>query len=376
MNAITPLDAAAKMPQRGAGQATLVEQSRAIAEVQAAVVVAQNRPRSTSAAIQEMREVCKITALADRAFFRFSRGQVVTGESVHLARELARIWGNITFGIAELARDDVKGQSEMQAFAWDLQTNARSQTVFIVPHARDTKQGPKPFTDMRDIYENNANMGARRLREMIFSVLPVWFREEAADICRQTLEDGGGQPLVTRIANCVAALEGIGVTRADIERKIGRPVDAMLAENVATLGITFKSIKRGEMQRDEEFPREAVEAKPDAKPVSKLDALTPATVAPEPPRDAEPSLDPDPTPEDQAHQDAGTVFAALAKCKTPKHIGDMQAPKALGDVIDALKAFPAIHEQVMARIEARRLELLTGPSKPAGQDAEFPGDRL
>lgn len=29
----------------------------------------------------------------------------------------------------------------------------------------------------------------------------------------------------------------------------------------------------------------------------------------------------------------------------------------------------------MARIEARRQEMLTEPSKPAAQDAEFPGDR-
>jgi hypothetical protein len=38
------------------------------------------------------------------------------------------------------------------------------------------------------------------------------------------------------------------------------------------------------------------------------------------------------------------------------------------------EVFPAIHEQVMARIEARRQEMLTGPSKPA-QDDVFPGDR-
>jgi hypothetical protein len=278
-------DAANRAPQRGAGQATLVEQSRAVAEVQAAVLVAQNRPRGVSDAMKEMREVCRIPALADRAFFKFSRGgSSVTGESVHLARELARIWGNIAFGIAEMARDDMRGQSEMLAFAWDMQTNARSQTTFIVPHVRDTKGGNKPLTDMRDIYENNANMGARRLREMVFAVLPVWFREEAADICRDTLQNGGGKPLVQRIADAVAALEGIGIDRPKIERKIGKPVDTMLAEDVAMLGISFKSIKRGEITKDEEFPTGDDARAPGEKPTSKLDAIETAakTASPAP----------------------------------------------------------------------------------------------
>ncbi len=277
-------EAAHRAPQRGAGQATLVEQSRAVAEVQAAVLVAQNRPRSVSDAMKEMREVCRIPALADRAFFKFSRGGgSVTGESVHLARELARIWGNIAFGIAEMARDDIRGQSEMLAFAWDMQTNARSQTTFIVPHVRDTKGGNKPLTDMRDIYENNANMGARRLREMVFAVLPVWFREEAADICRDTLQDGGGKPLVQRIADCVAALEAIGISRPRIERKIGKSADEMLAEDVAMLGVAYKSIKRGEITKDEEFPT-GDETRPAQaeKPASKLDAINPPSDTPTP----------------------------------------------------------------------------------------------
>ena len=92
-----------------------------------------------------------------------------------------------------MRRDDEYGQSEMLALAWDVQTNTRSSNTFIVPHRRDTRNGPKALTDQRDIYENNANNAARRLREAIFAVLPTWFVEEAKDICNQTLNDGGGE---------------------------------------------------------------------------------------------------------------------------------------------------------------------------------------
>ncbi len=260
MNELTPLESASRIATSGAGQSTRVEQSRAIAEVQAAVVVAQRSPRDVTAAMTEMRAVCRIPQLAERAFFRFNRGGTVTGESVHLARELARVWGNIVYGLTELSRDDAAGQSEMMAFAWDMQTNARAQTAFIVPHQRDTKGGPKQLTDMRDIYENNANMGARRLREMIFAVLPVWFREEAAELCRRTLEDGGGQPLVARIAGCIEAFAELGVTKAQLERKMGRRSDAFTAQDLATLTVVAKSIRRGEVRGEDEFPRDELAA--------------------------------------------------------------------------------------------------------------------
>ncbi len=123
------------VPPRRVGQATVVEQSRAVAEVQAAVLVAQNRPRDEQAALAQMRESCKMRQLADRAFFRYSRGgSAISGPSVYLARELARIWGNISHGVSELSRDDEHGQSELQAVAWDLEKNTRVATIFIVPH--------------------------------------------------------------------------------------------------------------------------------------------------------------------------------------------------------------------------------------------------
>lgn len=242
-------------------QATAIEQSRAVAEVQAAVLVAQQNRRNKPIAVEEMREACAQHSVAERAFFKFPRaGQTVSGPSVHLARELARCWGNIQFGVTELRRDDDKGESEMQAFAWDLETNARNSSTFIVPHKKDTKQGARQLTEMRDIYENNANNGARRLREAIFSVLPGWFIEEAQSICTQTLQGGGGVPLAQRIANSIAHFSQIGVDQARLEAKVGRTSDKWTEHDVAELGVSFNSIKNGEVQRDEEFPQQRVSA--------------------------------------------------------------------------------------------------------------------
>ncbi|MHA4848534.1 hypothetical protein L1080_003185 [Rhodococcus sp. MSC1_016] len=242
-------------------QATAIEQSRAVAEVQAAVLVAQQNRRSKTFAVEEMRDSTAQKAVAERAFFTYRRGtEAITGPSIHLARELARCWGNIQYGVAELRRDDDKGESEMQAFAWDLETNARNAITFIVPHKRDTKQGTKKLVDMRDIYENNANAGARRVRETIFAVLPDWFVQEASELCHRTLQDGGGIPLATRIANSIEHFEGIRVTRKQLEEKVGRATDEWTEQDLGDLGIVFNSIKNREITRDEAFPPSRVTA--------------------------------------------------------------------------------------------------------------------
>lgn len=237
------------------GQGTAVEQSRAAAEVQASVVVAQQCPRNIQTAVAQMRESCNQMFLAERAFYRYPKGgQTITGASVHLARELARCWGNVQYGLVEMRRDDQYGQSEMQAFAWDVQTNSRNSSTFIVPHRRDTRDGTKPVTDMREIYELNTNNGARRVREAIFAILPPWFVEEAKEICNKTLRDGGGKPLAQRVADAIKAFEAIGITGDRIEARLERPSAKWTEHDVAQLIVIFKSIQRGEVSAEDEFP--------------------------------------------------------------------------------------------------------------------------
>lgn len=250
------------LPSTGVSQATAIEQSRAIAEVQAAVVVARQFPREVQLARRQMLDSCAMQAVAERAFYSYPRaGATVSGESIHLARELARCWGNLQYSIVELSRNTVLGQSEILAYAWDLESNTRSAHTFIVPHKRDKKTGIETLTDLRDVYENNANNGARRVRECIFAVLPPFFVQEAKTVCYRTLEKGGGEPLPQRIGNMIAAFERqFGVSEDDIARKLGRASSRWSPADLARLGVVFRSLERGEITRDEEFPPARVTA--------------------------------------------------------------------------------------------------------------------
>ena len=254
MNRSTDLDMIARpaAPSVSVTQATAVEQSRAVAEVQAAVTVAQAMPRDINRAIAEMRDACGRKAMAERAFYSVpNRGN---GPTVHLARELARIWGNVDYGVRELRRDDEAGISEVMASAWDQQANVRSSRSFQAPHAKMKAGRRQDITDLDDIYRNNQNVGAKAVRECVFSILPRWFTEEAQDLCRATLNQGEGVPLADRITAMVGAFRGISVTVEQLEAKTHKKRGQWDAGDVAQLGIDYTSITRDGIDKDEMFP--------------------------------------------------------------------------------------------------------------------------
>lgn len=262
-------------------QATAVEQSRAAEEVRAAVVVAQQCPRDLDAARREMRQSCAQMGLADKAFYEVPRaGEKIIGASIHLARELARCYGNFQSGFSELDRDDVAGYSEITAWAWDVERNVRSSRTFRVMH-KGGKGGNTPLKSEQDIYTNNSNAAARRLREVIFSLLPPWFKEEAEDLCRRTLI-GPADELNRRAENAIASFNTtFKVELAQLERRIGKPRPEWTGEDVADLGILFNSLRRKEITREEAFPPDRSTAAEVAATAAAASALAaPDTTAP------------------------------------------------------------------------------------------------
>lgn len=242
-------------PAAATTQTTAVEQARAVAEVAAAVRVAQEVPRDTRRAFAAMREACGRLAFAERSFYRVTnRG---TGPSVHLARELIRIWGNADYGVHELSRDDEAGYSEVRAYAWDQETNVRASRTFQVPHVRMAGGQRKPLTDDVDVYLKNQNVGARAVRETILAVLPRDYVDEAIETCRRTLQNGGdgAPPLLDRIDTLVKRFGDLGVTVPQLERKLsGRKRGQWTPVDVADLTIVGRSIAAGETTVEDEFP--------------------------------------------------------------------------------------------------------------------------
>lgn len=234
-----------------------IEASRAIAEAQGKLVIAKRFPRDEVKAYAKAMEACQRITMAEKAFYSFPRGgQAVEGPTIRFAEELARCWGNIDYGIKELSQDD--GKSEMQAYAWDLETNAQSVQNFTNPHQREQGKKMVTLTSQRDIYENNANMATRRLRSRILAILPSWFVEDAISECKKTLAGKNDAPLVDRVKKMVVQFAKLGVTQEQIESRLKRKIDTMNADDfVEYIGI-YNAIKQGESKISEWFESEKV----------------------------------------------------------------------------------------------------------------------
>ena len=245
-----------KAPMNNINQGTVaIEASRAIAEAQGKLIIAKNFPRDEVQAYARAMEACQRPAMAEKAFYSFPRGkQTVEGPTIRFAEELARCWGNVDYGIKELSQDD--GKSEMQAYAWDLETNTQSVQNFTNPHQREAFGKMQTLTSQRDIYENNANMATRRLRARILAVLPSWFVDGAINECKKTLAGQNETPLIDRVKNMVVQFAKIGVTQEQIERRLKRKIDTMTAEDfVEYIGI-FNALKNGESKVADWFEAE------------------------------------------------------------------------------------------------------------------------
>lgn len=233
------------------GSLAQAQESKSIQEVQAALIIARKFPRDQMKSHSNIMASCKRPSLAEHALYAYPRGnQTVTGPSIRLAEVLAQNWGNISVGIRELSQSN--GVSEVEAFAWDLETNFQSTKIFHVPHVRYTKSGSYKLTDPRDIYEMIANQGSRRLRACILAVIPGDVVDSAMAQCEKTLATGE-EPIAERVKKLVDAFQAMGVNVDMLTKRLGHNLDVIIEAELITLRGIYKSIKDGMAKREDFF---------------------------------------------------------------------------------------------------------------------------
>lgn len=254
--------------------------SRQTQEVQGQIIMAKKFPRDYVISRNRIMQACQRKGLAEKAMYEYPRGGTkVVGPSIRLAEALAQNWGNMSFGIVEL--EQKAGESQVMAYAWDLETNTRQEKIFSVPHIRSTKKGNVPLTDPRDIYEMVANQGARRLRACILGVIPGDVVEDAAEQCNQTLIEcmqehtrnkdmhndksnpANNENSVEYLVNDMAALfeKEFSVPLEAIEKYIGCKSTAFSMNDLVRLKRVYTSLKDGMAKCEEVFGLPGAEKK-------------------------------------------------------------------------------------------------------------------
>lgn len=228
--------------------------TRQAQEVQAAMVIAKKFPRDEVEAYNRILRSCQRKSLAEQSMYEYPRGGTkVTGPSIRLAEALAQNWGNLDYGIIELEQKN--GESQVMAYAWDLETNTRQTKIFAVPHARySKKKGKEVLTDPRDIYEMVANQGSRRLRACILGVIPGDVIDSAIEQCELTLKSNNTEPLIDRVRKMVKAFEDkFSVNKDMLEEFLGCSSEAFSENDFIRLRKIYKSLQDGMAKREDYF---------------------------------------------------------------------------------------------------------------------------
>lgn len=243
-----PFAAPAKTNDAPTAALAASDEARSIAEVQAMMVIAKKFPRDPIKATDKILQMCTRAKLAETALYSYSRGGTeITGPSIRLAEAVAQAWGNLQFGFRELSRGlnpDGSTYSDVEAYAWDLETNTRRPVSFRQRHWRDTRNGGYAITDERDIYELIANQAQRRVRACILAILPGDVVEAAETQVYQTLK-ASADTSKEGIEKMLAVFADIGVTKEMIEARIQCRISAIRPAQMIQLRNTYNSIRDG-----------------------------------------------------------------------------------------------------------------------------------
>lgn len=247
MNSAQNTAAIAEFEQAPAARSVGVEMmaSREAQEVQVAMLAAKKFPRDAYTAYNRIMQDCKRRTLAEKSMYEFIRGSsTVTGPSIHLAKAIARSWGNLDSGFKVLEQSEK--ESTVMAYCWDLETNYRETKVFTVRHIRETKKGSYPLTDSRDIYELIANQSARRERSCILSVIPQDIVDAAVGQCNATLSGGGKMTKEDAARDIINRFqEHYGVSKEMLETYVGRKAEAFTVQTVNRLRAVYTALSDG-----------------------------------------------------------------------------------------------------------------------------------
>lgn len=268
-----------QVAQHGNAGTIAIEQSRAVAEALGKIQIAKQFPRSMAQAYEKLTESCSRPGFASIATYAYPRGgQTISGPSIRLAEELARCFGNIMYGVRELSQRP--GESEMQAFAWDMETNTERVMNFTVKHERHTRNGVTKLTDPRDIYELTANQGGRRVRACILAVVDRHMEDFALEVCKKALAGDASTPLADRVRNMIASFAKLGISSNHIESKIGGRVDDILPDQLAELAGIHNSIRDGISKASDWFNVPAASNEPSNPTIAGLNQRLSATPPP------------------------------------------------------------------------------------------------
>lgn len=336
----------------------LQAQAREMAEMQTKFLMAERFPRDERRAMDGVLNTFARKTMAEVACYAFAKGgSNISGLSVHSMQAIAQQWGNMEFGWTEVSRGmgaDGVAFSEVRTFAWDLQSRTCRPLQFIVRHWRDTKTGGYALKDEREIYELCANMAQRRVRSCLEAVIPKDVQDAAERQAVHTLR-ANADTSPEAMVKMLEAFAPFGVTKAHIEKRIQRRIDAIEPAQVVMLKRIYASLRDEVSTAAEWFDlgADANAASANAPEGSSLNAVRQAAAAKKKGKSQPAAVDPSTgVVNDTKQPDAGTAAPTYAQLADAMN----QAPDrdSADQVLDRGRDLPDEQREDLARLYESR----------------------
>jgi len=232
--------------------------TRELAEIQATVFLAKQFPRDEEEAREKIMKALERPRFAQESFYSYPRGNGrVEGPSVWFAREGARNWKNIRYGL-NIVREDEESIT-IEGWAWDVEGNTKvtAQDEFKKLIYRKNLGWIKP--DERDLRELINRRGAILVRNCILQNLPKDLVDDAMAKAKETLKKSIRQPekKETAIEKIISSFQQLGISKQTLERIIGQPIDTRLQEDkIVELRGIYSAVKDGQAKITDFLPQE------------------------------------------------------------------------------------------------------------------------
>ena len=252
--------------------------ARTEAEIKASLLLACKYPRDENAAYERLIRSCGRPILAEKAAYRFPRGgSEISGPSVYLAREMARVWGNMRYGVRIVS--ETEDMIHITGYAFDLEANNYVEMEAHFKNLIYRKKGGWQRPDERDKRELINRHGAVAVRNAILQLMPPDIIETALDESAKTMEKAAAGELKqdrdSAIRSIVVAFGRFGVTAAMLAEYLEHDLTTVSAKELAGLREVWTAIRDGQSQVGEYFqsttPKAAAPADGDKSPFDGID---------------------------------------------------------------------------------------------------------
>lgn len=251
------------------------EQDKAAIDIQ--ISTAKAYPRNIRRATENALAIVTMDAsIAQTCTYSVPRGgKKISGPSVHLAKILAQVWGNMRIDAKVVDIDQMRVTSE--SICWDLESNLAIKTQ--IKRSITGKTG-RFSEDMITVTGNAANSIA--LRNAVLSVIPKGIVDKVYGAAKQTItgDISDKNKLIAKRVEIFSGLrDSFNITDADILSAIGKAtIDFVDGDDIITLVGIGQAIRDGDTTVDQAF-RGKKESSGETITVEQLQALLDEKIA-------------------------------------------------------------------------------------------------